>query len=171
MNIFVDITDKRRHNQLSLHPSSDVSPPYARYIFGVTGQIVLTNSTTSSTYVGFQFGSLGRSQSQTGCSLCSFPWAWASFFHALPLMSPAFSIMIEMENLHQITIRITAVFQQLSLHESSARSWYLAFFDSWNSSVLSSQGTVKFTIITYFGYTDFRNISGWRFERVNSLRK
>ena len=45
------------------------------------------------------------------------------------------------------------------------------FFDSWNSSVLSSQGTVNSTIITYFGYTDHRNISGRRFERVTSLRK
>ena len=47
----------------------------------------------------------------------------------------------------------------------------LSFFDSWNSSVLSSQGTVNSTIITYFGYTDHRNISGRRFERVTSLRK
>ena len=91
-------------------------------------------------------------------------------FHSLPLMSPAFSILIEMENLQQITTRNTAVFQQLSLHEAT-RSWYLAFFDSWNSSVLSCQGTVNSTIITYFGYTDHRNISGRRFERVTSLRK
>jgi len=32
MNSFVDITAKRRRHQLSLHPSSDVSPLYARYI-------------------------------------------------------------------------------------------------------------------------------------------
>ena len=43
MNSFVDVTAKRRHNQLSLHPSSDVSSPHTRYILGVTGQIVLTN--------------------------------------------------------------------------------------------------------------------------------
>ena len=36
-------------------------------------------------------------------------------FHALRLMSPAFSIMIEMENLQQITTMNTAVFQELSL--------------------------------------------------------
>ena len=126
--------------------------------------------TTSFTYVGFQFGSLGRSQSQTWFSLCSFPRAWGSVFHSLQLMSPAFSILIVMENLQRITTRNTAVFQQLSLHES-AWSWYLAFFDSWNFSVLSSQGTVNSTIITYFRYTDHRNISGRRFERVTSLRK
>ena len=86
--------------------------------------------------------------------------------HALPLMSPAFSIMIEMKNLQQITTRNTAVFQELSLHES-----YLAFFHSWNSSVLCSQGIVNSTTITYFGYTDHINRSGRRFERVTSLRK
>ena len=73
-------------------------------------------------------------------------------------MSPAFSILIEMENLQQITTGNTAVFQQLSLHES-VRSWYLAFFDSWNSSVLSSQDIVN--IITYFGYMDHIYIYIW----------
>jgi len=43
MTSFVDIAAKRRHHQLSLHPSSVVSPPYARYILRVAGQIVLTN--------------------------------------------------------------------------------------------------------------------------------
>ena len=85
-------------------------------------------------------------------------------------MSSAFSILIEMENLQQITTTNTVDFQQLSLHES-ARSWYLAFFDSWTSSVLSSQDTVNSTIITYFGYADHRYISGRRFESVTSLRK
>ena len=70
----------------------------------------------------------------------------------------------------KITTRNTALFQQLSLHES-ARSWYLAFFDSWTSSVLSSQDTVNSTIITYFGYADHRYISDRRFESVTSLRK
>ena len=37
MNSFIDITAKR--SQLSLHPSG-VSPPYARYILGVAGQII-----------------------------------------------------------------------------------------------------------------------------------
>ena len=161
----VDITAKRRHHQLSLHPSSDVFDTSLRWRGRQSCQ-----TTTSSTYVGFQFGSLGRSQSQTGCSLCNFPRVWASVFHSRSLMSPAFSILIEMENLQQITTRNTADFQQLSLHES-ARFWYLAFFDSWNSSVLSSQGTMNSTIITYFGYTDHINISGRRFERVTSIRK
>ena len=43
MNSFVDITAKHRRHQLSLHPSSDVSPRYARYILGVAGQVVVTN--------------------------------------------------------------------------------------------------------------------------------
>jgi len=43
MNSFVDITAKRRRNQLRFHPLSDVSPPYARYISVVAGQILLTN--------------------------------------------------------------------------------------------------------------------------------
>ena len=37
INSFVDITAKRRRHHLSLHPSSDVSPPYARYILGGGG--------------------------------------------------------------------------------------------------------------------------------------
>jgi len=41
MNSLINITAKR--SQLSLHLSSDISPPYARYILGVAGQIVLTN--------------------------------------------------------------------------------------------------------------------------------
>ena len=126
--------------------------------------------TTSFTYVGFQFGSLGRSQRAKQDALYAVFLGCGPVFHSLPLMYPAFSILIEIENLQQITTRNTAVFPQLSPHES-ARSCYLAFFDSWHSFVLSSQGTVNSTIITYFGYTDHRNISGWRFERVTSLRK
>jgi len=37
MHSFVDINVKRRRHQLSLHPSSDVSPPNPQYILGVTG--------------------------------------------------------------------------------------------------------------------------------------
>ena len=123
---FVDITAKRRR-----HPSF----PYARYILGVAGQVVLTNHyLVHIRWIPIWF--LGRSQSQTWCFFCSFPMTWTSVFHSLLLMSPAFSILIEMENLQQITTRNTAVFQHLSLHES-VRSWYLAFFNSWNS-VLSS---------------------------------
>ena len=48
-------------------------------------------------------------------------------FHALPLMSPAFSIMIEMENLQQITTRNTAVFPELSLHEPTSLILVLSF--------------------------------------------
>jgi len=43
MNMFVDTTAKLRRHQLSLHSSSDVVPPYARYILVMAGQIVLTN--------------------------------------------------------------------------------------------------------------------------------
>jgi len=43
MNRFVDTTAKRRRHQLSLHPSSDISRSYARYILGVARQIVLSN--------------------------------------------------------------------------------------------------------------------------------
>ena len=39
--------------------------------------------------------------------------------HSLPLMSPAFSILIEMENLQQITTRNTAVFQQFKFPSMS----------------------------------------------------
>jgi len=42
MNSCVDISAKRRRHQLSLHPSSDVSPPYARYILGMADRL-LTN--------------------------------------------------------------------------------------------------------------------------------
>ena len=48
----------------------------------------------------------------------------------------------------------------------SARPWYLIFFNSWKSSVLSSQDTVSSS-----GYTDHRSISGQRFERVTFFRK
>ena len=44
MNSFIDITAKRRRHHLSLHPSSDVSSSYARYILGVAGQVVVTNN-------------------------------------------------------------------------------------------------------------------------------
>ena len=71
--------------------------------------------------------------------------------------------------LQQITTRNTAVFRPLSLYVS-ARYWYLTFLNSWNT-VLSSQDTVSSTITTYFGYTDYRSISGQRFERVTFLRK
>ena len=43
MNRFVDIIANHRRYQLSLHPSSNVSHPYARYILGVAGRVVVTN--------------------------------------------------------------------------------------------------------------------------------
>ena len=61
MNSFVDITAK--------------SSPYARYILGVAGQLVVTNHYP--VHIRWlSIGLLGRSQSQTGCSLCSFPRTW-----------------------------------------------------------------------------------------------
>ena len=62
-------------------------------------------------------------------------------------MSQAFAILIEMENLQQITTRNTAVFQQLSFMSRPG-------IDTWLSSihgtlVLSYQDSVISTIITY----------------------
>ena len=111
--------------------------------------------------------SLGRSQSQTECYLCSFLRAWVAVFHSLPLMPPAFLILIKVKNRKSL-LSIPLFFSRFPY---MSRSWYLTFFDSWNLSVLSSQGTVNSKLITYFGYTDHRNISGRRFERVTSLRK
>ena len=97
--------------------------------------------------------------------------AWVAIFHSLSLM-PSGILNTDWDGklLQLSTTRNTAVFQPLSLHVS-ARSWYLTFFSSWKSSVLSSQDTVSSTIITYFGYTYYRSISGQRFERVTFLRK
>ena len=93
MNSFVDVTAKRRHNQLSLHPSSDVSSPHTRYILGGGGvdsadQSLLGPHTLSSNLVHW----VERSQSQTEYALCSFPRAWAFVFHSLLLMSPSLSL-------------------------------------------------------------------------------
>ena len=63
---------------------------------------LINNIRVWSTYVGFQFGSLDQSQSQTECSLCSIPRACVVVFHSLPLMPPAFSILIEMGNLKSL---------------------------------------------------------------------
>ena len=85
-------------------------------------------------------------------------------------MPPAFSILIVMGNLcNKSLLEIPLFFWPLSLYVS-ARYWYLTFLNSWNT-VLSSQDTVSSTITTYFGYTDYRSISGQRFERVTFLRK
>jgi len=43
MYIVVDISAKHRRHKLSFHPSSDVSPRYARYILGLAGQVVVIN--------------------------------------------------------------------------------------------------------------------------------
>ena len=43
MCIAVGITAKHRRHQPSFHPSSDVSPRYARYILGVAWQVVVIN--------------------------------------------------------------------------------------------------------------------------------
>ena len=119
---FVDITAKRRRHQLSLHPSF----PYARYILGVAGQVVLTNHYLvhiRSLPIWFA----GSQPEPNWMLLSSFPMTWTSVFHSLLLMSPAFSILIEMENLQQITTRNTAVFQELSLHESASLILVLSF--------------------------------------------
>ena len=47
MNSFVDITAKRRRHQLSLHPSSDDSPLYARYILNAINAVFLGRGSLS----------------------------------------------------------------------------------------------------------------------------
>ena len=84
MYIVVDITAKRRRHQLSLHPSSDVSPRYARYILGVMWQVVVINHFVYVRLLPFWSA--------------AYPRVCAASFRALPLKPPSFSILIEMGN-------------------------------------------------------------------------
>ena len=105
MSSFVDITAKRRRHHLSPHPSSDVSFPYARYIPRVAGQVVaLPRPNTLACNLVRWVEARAKLDALYAVFLRRGPVC-----HALPLMSPAFSIMIEMENLQQITTRNTAV--------------------------------------------------------------
>ena len=127
---FVDITAKRRRH----HPSSDVSPPYARYILGGGGAGSGNHSLPRPYTMASKLVRWVEARAKLDALYADFIGRGA-VFHSLPLMSLAFSILIEMENLQQITTRNTAVFQELSLHES-ARSWYL---------VSSIHGTLLFS--------------------------
>ena len=114
MNSFVDTTAKRRRHHLSLHPSSDVSPPYSRNILGEAEQIVLTNH-----YIVHI--------------------RWLPIWFAGSKPEPNWMLFMQFSQSGDLsfilfTTRNTPVFQELSLHEL-ARSLYLAFFDSWNFSV------------------------------------
>jgi len=109
MTSFVDITDKRRRHQLSLHPSADVSPLYARYILGMAGQIISADQSLPRPHT------LASNLVRWVEARAKLDALYAVFlghgpvFHSLPLMSPVFSILIEMEHLQQITTRNTAV--------------------------------------------------------------
>ena len=83
--------------------------------------------------------------------------------------APAFSILIEMGNLCSKSLIEIPLFS--GLFHFMCRPGLGTFFNPWIYFVLSSKDTVSSTIITYFGYTYHRSISGQRFERVTFLRK
>jgi len=89
---------------------------------------------TSSTYIRFKFGLL----SQTECSLCSFHKGLCCCLSCSSIEDASSILNTDWDGklLQQITTGNNAVFESLFLHVS-ARSWCLAFFISWNYSVLS----------------------------------
>ena len=82
--------------------------------------------------------------------------------------APAFSILIEMGNLCSKSLIEIPLFS--GLFPFMCRPGLGTFFNPWIYFVLSSKDTVSSTIITYFGYTYHRSISGQRFERVTFLK-
>ena len=119
MNSFADITAKRRRHHLSPHPSSDVPPPPLCSVHSRGGGTGSSDQPLQRPYT------LASNLVRWVEARAKLDALYAVFLgrgpvvHSLPLMSPGFSILIEMENLQQITTRNTAVYQQLSLLESA----------------------------------------------------
>ena len=171
MASLVDIIAKRRRNQPSLHPSSDVSPPYARYILGVAGQIVMGQSLPRSHTLAFNLVCWVEARAKLDALCAVFIWRGPLSFILFSWCPQHSQFWLRWKTCSKSLLGIP-------LFSSSFPFMDRPGLDTWVSSIhgplLFSPPRAQWPLqlsLTLDTHADHRNISGRRFERITSLRK